>query len=157
MAEYKTLTAHLNASGLKIGIIASRFNHMLVEKLVDGAMDALERHGAKLADQTVAWVPGAWEIPVVAQKMARSKRFDGIICIGAVIKGSTNHYEHVAGESVKGIAQVSLETSVPLTMGMLTTDTLAQAIERSGTTAGNQGFAAAMAVIELCNLVRQVE
>lgn len=157
MGQPKKLSADLNAAGLKLGIVASRFNHFLVEKLVDGAMDAIERHGGKVEDQTIAWVPGAWEIPLVAKKMAMSRRYDGIICIGAVIKGSTNHYEHVAGEAVKGIAQVSLESGVPLTMGMLTTESLAHAIERSGTTMGNQGFSAAVAAIELCNIVRQIE
>lgn len=157
MSAPKKLIASLNASGLKIGIIASRFNHLLVEKLVDGALDAIVRHGGAAEDQTVAWVPGAWEIPLMAKKMAQSRQYDAIVCIGAIIKGSTYHFDYIAGEAVKGIAQVSIETGVPLTMGILTTDTLAQAIERSGTTMGNQGFSAALAAIELCNLIRQVE
>ena len=157
MSEINKIVAQMNAAGLKIGIVASRFNHLLVEKLVEGAVDALLRHGALKQDLTVAWVPGAWEIPLVAKKMAQSRKYDGIICVGVVIKGSTYHFDYVAGEAVKGIAQVSLETGVPLTFGMLTTENLAQALERSGATMGNQGHSAAVAVIELCNLIRQIE
>jgi 6,7-dimethyl-8-ribityllumazine synthase len=153
----KLAQADLNASGLRVAVIASRFNHFLVEKLVDGAVDALVRHGAKAEDQSVIWVPGAWELPVVTQRIARSRKFDAIVCVGVLIKGSTHHFDFVANEASKGIAQVSLETSVPVTMGILTTDTLAQAIERAGTTMGNQGWNASLAAIEVANLFRQLD
>ena len=157
MSAPRKLVANSNANGLKIGIVASRFNHFLVEKLVEGALDSLERHGALAQDITVAWVPGAWEIPLMAQKMALSKKYDGIVCIGALIKGSTHHFEYVSGGAVNGVAQVSLATGIPITLGILTTDNIAQAIERSGGTMGNQSSSAALAVIELCNLIRQIE
>ena len=157
MTVPKKLVGNMNASGLKIAIVASRFNNLLVEKLVEGAIDALERNGANTKDLTIAWVPGAWEIPLATKKLAKTKKYDGIVCIGALIKGSTQHFEYVAGEAVKGVAQVSLETGLPVTMGILTTENLAQAIERSGATMGNQGFNAAVAVIELCNLLKHVE
>lgn len=156
MSEVKKLAGNMNGSGLKIAIVASRFNQLLVDKLVEGALDALSRHGVASKDVVVALVPGAWEIPIVAKKLAESKKYDGIVCIGVLIKGSTQHFEYVAGEAIKGIEQVSLATGVPLTMGILTTDNLTQAIERSGATMGNQGYNAAIAAIELCNLIKLI-
>lgn len=155
--QYRSLNGSLNASNLKFAIIASRFNQFIVEKLANGALDALTKHGATRSDQALLWVPGAWEIPVVTKKAARSGQFDAIICVGALIKGSTYHFDYVANETCKGIAQIALETGVPVTMGILTTDTLEQAIERSGATMGNSGFNAAAAAIETINLLRQLE
>jgi len=154
--QNKILQGNLNAQGLKIAIVASRFNQMIVDKLVDGALHALTQHGAHHEQQTILWVPGAWEIPVAAQRCAKSRQFDAIICVGALIKGSTYHFEYVASEACKGIAAIALETGVPVTMGILTTNSLTQAIERSGATMGNIGYNAAMAAIETTNLLRQI-
>ena len=153
--NHQVLESNFNAQGLRCAIVASRFNQFLVEKLTEGALDALCRNGAKSEDQTLAWVPGAWEIPVVVKRLALSKKYDAIICVGVVLKGITSHFDYVAGEACKGIANISLETGVPVTMGIVTADTLTQAIERSGTTAGNYGWNAAMAAIEVANLFRQ--
>ena len=152
----KTYEGQLIAKDLKFGIIASRFNEFITGKLLEGALDALKRHGAVDGDIEVAWVPGAFELPVVAQKMALSKKYDAVICVGAVIRGSTPHFDYVAGEVAKGIAQVGMSTGVPTIFGVITTDSIEQAIERAGTKAGNKGFAAAESAIEMANLLRSM-
>lgn len=152
----KVLEGNLIAEGLKFGIVAGRFNEFIGSKLVSGAMDALKRHGVKEEDVTLTWVPGAFEIPVIAKKMALSRKYDGIICVGAVIRGSTPHFDYVSSEVSKGIAHVSLDTEVPVIFGVLTTDTIEQAIERAGTKAGNKGYDAAMTAIEMANLMKQL-
>ena len=144
----------LTAEGLHIGIVAARFNEFITNKLVSGAIDALKRHGVSDENITLAWVPGAFEIPLGAQKMANSHNFDAVICLGAVIRGSTPHFDYVAGEVTKGVAQVSLRTGVPIIFGVLTTENIEQAIERAGTKAGNKGFDAAMPAIEMANLLK---
>jgi 6,7-dimethyl-8-ribityllumazine synthase len=153
----KTIEANLNAAGKKFGIIASRFNDFIVGKLVDGAVDALTRSGAEDKDITVLKVPGAFEIPLVAQKMAAQKKYDAIICLGAVIRGATTHYDYVCAEVSKGIAAVSLETSVPVMFGIVTTETIEQAIERAGTKAGNKGFDVALGAVEMANLCQDMD
>ena len=150
----KVIEAGLHAKGMKTAIIASRFNNFIVEKLVDGAIDALVRHGADVADQTVVWVPGAWEVPLAAQQLAKRGGIDAIVAVGAVIKGGTPHFDFVAAEVGKGIAQVSLQSGLPITNGVLTTNTLEQSIERAGSKMGNKGWEAATAAIEMVNLVR---
>lgn len=152
----KTYEGQLVAKDLKFGIIASRFNEFITGKLLEGALDALRRHGAVDDDIEIAWVPGAFELPVVAQKMAQSKKYDAVICVGAVIRGSTPHFDYVAGEVAKGIAQVGMSTGVPAIFGVITTDSIEQAIERAGTKAGNKGFAAAESAIEMANLLRSM-
>lgn len=147
----------LTAQGLRFGIIAARFNEFITGKLVSGAVDALTRHGAVEADITLAWVPGAYEIPLAAQKMAGSHNFDAVICLGTVIRGGTPHFEYVAGEVAKGVAHVNLQTGVPTIFGVLTTENIEQAIERAGTKAGNKGFDSAMAAIEMANLMKNWE
>ena len=153
----KVLEGKLTAEGLRIGVVAARFNEFITNKLLGGAVDALVRHGAKEADITLAWVPGAFEIPLAAQKMAGSGKFDAVICLGAVIRGSTPHFDYVAGEVTKGVAQVTLQTGVPTIFGVLTTENIEQAIERAGTKAGNKGFDAAMTAIEMANLLKAWE
>lgn len=148
----KIIEAGLQAKGKKFGIIASRFNDFITGKLLDGALDALIRSGADDKDITVLKVPGAFEIPLAAQKMVRAGQYDAIICIGAVIRGATTHYDYVCAEVSKGIASVSLESDTPVMFGILTTETIEQAIERAGTKAGNKGFDVAMAAIEMANL-----
>lgn len=143
-------------NGLKIGIVASRFNEFIVSRLIGGAEDALVRHGVDTDDITLAWVPGAYEIPMIAKDMAKSGKYDAVICLGAVIKGSTSHYDYVCAEVSKGVAQVGLETGVPTIFGVLTTDTIEQAIERAGTKAGNKGYDVACTAIEMANLVDQM-
>lgn len=143
-------------SGIKVGIVCARFNEFIVSKLLTGAIDTLVRHDVPEEDITVAWVPGAFEIPVAAQKMAESDEYDAVICLGAVIRGATSHYEVVCSEVSKGIAQTSLKTGKPVMMGVLTTDTIEQAIERAGTKAGNKGSESAEAAIEMVNLFRQL-
>lgn len=150
----RTLEGNLIAEGLKFGIIAGRFNEFIGGKLVSGALDALKRHGAKEEDIELAWVPGAFEIPLIAKKMATSEKYDAIICVGAVIRGSTPHFDYVSNEVSKGIAHVSLETGTPVIFGVLTTDTIEQAIERAGTKAGNKGYDAAVTAIEMANLLK---
>ncbi len=145
---------NLIATGLKFGIITGRFNEFISSKLLGGAIDGLVRHGADESDIEVAWVPGAFEIPLLAQKMASSKKFDAVICVGAVIRGSTPHFDYVANEVSKGIAKVSLDTNIPVIFGVLTTDTIEQAIERAGTKAGNKGYDSAVTAIEMVNLLR---
>ena len=145
----------LVAEGLKFGIVVARFNEFITNKLVGGALDALRRHGAAEEDVEIAWVPGAFEIPLVAQKMAESRKYDAIICLGAVIRGATPHFDFVSSEVSKGVAHVGLEAKMPVIFGVLTTDTIEQAIERAGTKAGNKGFDAAMTAIETVNLLKQ--
>ncbi len=150
----KIIEGNLIAKDLRFGIVAGRFNEFISSKLLGGAIDALVRHGGDEGDIEVAWVPGAFEIPLVAQKMAAAKRFDAIICVGAVIRGSTPHFDYVASEVSKGIAKVSLDAGIPVIFGVLTTDTIEQAIERAGTKAGNKGYDAAVTAIEMANLLR---
>ncbi|MEW6593388.1 MAG: 6,7-dimethyl-8-ribityllumazine synthase [Thermodesulfobacteriota bacterium] len=152
----KFFEGNLQAKGKKFGIVLSRFNSFIAERLLEGAMDALVRSGASDKDIEVARVPGAYEIPLVAQKMARSKRYDAVICLGAVIRGATPHFDYVAGEVAKGVAQVSLETGIPVLFGVLTTDTIEQAIERAGSKAGNKGAECAIAAIEMVNLLGEM-
>ena len=139
----RTLEGNVVASGLKVAIVAARFNEFIVSKLIGGAKDALVRHGMKEDDITLAWVPGAFEIPLIAKQLAKSGKYDAIVCVGAVIKGATSHYDYVCAEVSKGIASVSLETNVPVAFGVVTTDNIEQAIERAGTKAGNKGYDAA--------------
>ena len=152
----KIIEGRLDAKGLKIGILVSRFNSFISDRLVDGAVDALLRHGADQDNLVVVRVPGAFEIPPAARKMAASGHYDALICLGAVIRGATPHFDYVSAEVSKGIAAVSMEAGIPVTFGVLTTDTLEQAIERAGSKAGNKGFDAAMAAIEMVNLYRSM-
>ena len=152
----KVLEGKLVSKGKKYGIVVSRFNEFISNKLLSGALDALVRHGVTEQEITVAWTPGAFEIPLVAQKMAASKKFDAVIALGAVIRGGTPHFDYVANEVSKGVAHVSLATGVPVLFGVLTTDTIEQAIERAGTKAGNKGYDAAVAAIEMANLMEQI-
>ncbi len=149
----KFFEGNLQAKGKKFGIVLSRFNSFIAERLLEGAIDALVRSGASDKDIEVARVPGAYEIPLIAQKMARSKRYDAVICLGAVIRGATPHFDFVANEAAKGIAQVGMETGIPVLFGVLTTDTIEQAIERAGSKAGNKGAECAIAAIEMVNLL----
>lgn len=149
----KIIEGNLVAKGLKIGIVAARFNEFIVSKLISGALDGLKRHGVEDDYIELAWVPGAFEIPLVAKKMAESEKYDAVICLGAVIKGSTSHYDYVCAEVSKGIASVSLESKKPVIFGVLTTDNIEQAIERAGTKAGNKGYDAAVSAIEMANLI----
>ncbi|ACV21770.1 6,7-dimethyl-8-ribityllumazine synthase [Slackia heliotrinireducens] len=142
--------------GIKVGIVLPRFNEFITGKLLDGALDALRRHNVADEDVTVAWVPGAFEVPVVAQKMAESDDYDAVIALGAVIRGATGHYDVVVNEVSKGIAQISLKTGKPVMMGVLTTDTIEQAVERAGTKAGNKGYECAVGAIEMVNVLRQL-
>ncbi|MDE5768615.1 MAG: 6,7-dimethyl-8-ribityllumazine synthase [Oscillospiraceae bacterium] len=150
----KILEGFYEGKGLKIAIVASRFNEFITSKLVSGAEDCLRRHHVNDDDMTLAWVPGAFEIPLVAKKLAKSGNYDAIICVGAVIRGATSHYDYVCAEVSKGIASVSLETEVPVLFGVLTTDTIEQAIERAGTKAGNKGYDCAMSALELVQVLR---
>lgn len=152
----KSFEGMLLGKGLKFGIVVSRFNEFIAQKLLEGAQDALVRHGTAEADIDIAWVPGSFEIPLVAKKLAQSGRYDAIICLGAVIRGGTPHFEYIAAEVTKGIAGVNLETGVPVAYGVITTDTLEQAIERAGTKEGNKGFDAAVSAIEMANLVKSL-
>ncbi len=141
--------------GMKVGIIASRFNEIIVNKLLGGAVDGLVRHGVEDANITAAWVPGAFELPLAAEKMAASGKYDAVICVGAVIRGDTSHYDLVCNEAAKGIAQVSLSTGVPVLFGMVTTENIEQAIARAGSKAGNKGYDCALSAIEMVNLLAQ--
>ena len=152
----KTIEAHLNAEGKKFALVVSRFNDFITDKLLSGALDALVRSGAKDNDIEIVKVPGAFEIPLVAKKVAIQKKVSAIICLGAVIRGATPHFDYVSAEVSKGIAQVSLESGVPIIFGVVTTDTIEQAIERAGTKAGNKGWSAAMAAVEMANLLEVV-
>jgi 6,7-dimethyl-8-ribityllumazine synthase len=147
----------ISAEGKKFGLVVSRFNDFVSDRLLAGAIDALSRHGARDEDMDIVKVPGAFEIPLMAQKMVEKERYDAVICLGAVIRGSTPHFEYVSSEVSKGVAMVGLESGVPVIFGVVTTDTLEQAIERAGSKAGNKGWAAAVAAIEMANLVESVE
>lgn len=144
------------AEGQRIGIVAGRFNEFITGKLLSGAIDAFVRHGGDEKDVDVAWVPGAFEIPLVAQKMVQCGKYDAVICLGAVIRGATPHFDMVANEATKGVAHVGLKTGVPVIFGILTTDSIEQAVERAGTKAGNKGFEAAVTAIEMINLLKQI-
>lgn len=151
-----TLEGKLVANNMKVGIVAARFNEFITNKLLGGAMDGLLRHDVKEEDITVAWVPGAFEIPLIAKKMAMSKKYDAVICLGAVIRGSTSHYDYVCNEVSKGVAAVSLESEIPVMFGVVTTENIEQAIERAGTKAGNKGYDCALGAVEMVNLIRQI-
>jgi len=153
----KTFEGSLVASNIKVAIVAARFNEFITSKLIGGAMDGLGRHGVQEADIHLAWVPGAFEIPLVAAKLANSGKYDAVICLGAVIRGSTSHYDYVCAEVSKGIATVSLQAQIPVLFGVLTTDTIEQAIERAGTKAGNKGYDCALRAVEMVNLIREIE
>ncbi len=146
----------LLGEGLRFGLVISRFNEFISKKLLEGAQDALLRHGVKEEDIEIAWTPGAFEIPLIAKKLAQSKKYDAIICVATVVRGGTPHFEYIAAEVAKGIAKVGLETGLPVIYGVITADTLEQAIERAGTKAGNRGFDAAMSAIEMANLLRDI-
>jgi 6,7-dimethyl-8-ribityllumazine synthase len=152
----KLYEGSLVGKGLKFGVVVSRFNEFITNKLLSGAQDALKRHDVAEEDIDIAWVPGAFEIPVVARKMAQSNKYNAVICLGAVVRGSTPHFEYVASEVSKGIAKIGLETGLPVTYGVVTADTLEQAIERAGTKAGNRGFDAAVDAIEMANLMKNI-
>ena len=151
-----TYEGHLDATGLRIALLASRFNETITKSLLDGAFSALRRHGLDDASITVAWVPGAFELPLAAKRLAASGEFDAVVCLGAVIRGATAHFDYVAGQSAAGCARASLDTGVPVIFGVLTTENIEQAIERSGTKAGNKGFDSAVAAIEMADLLRQL-
>lgn len=150
------IQGNLIAQGLRIGIAASRFNEFIVSKLIGGAQDSLERHGVDPSQMDLVWVPGAFELPLAAQKMAKSGKYDAVLCLGAVIRGSTPHFDYVCAEVSKGVAHVSLESQIPVVFGVLTTDSIEQAIERAGTKAGNKGSDAAVTAIEMANLLKQL-
>ena len=152
----KPFEGMLLGKGLKFGLVVSRFNDFITKKLVEGAQDALLRHGVSQDDIDVAWVPGSFELPLAAQKLAQTKRYDAVICLGAVIRGGTPHFDYIAAEVTKGIAQVGLASGLPVIYGIVTADTLEQAIERAGTKEGNQGFKAASSAIEMANLVKSI-
>ncbi|MBE5905536.1 MAG: 6,7-dimethyl-8-ribityllumazine synthase [Lachnospiraceae bacterium] len=153
----KTLSGNLVAKeNMKVAIVAARFNEFITSKLVSGALDGLTRHGVEDDNIAVAWVPGAFEIPILAQKMAKSGKYDAVICVGAVIRGNTSHYDYVCSEVSKGIAQVSLDSGVPVMFGVLTTDNIEQAIERAGTKAGNKGYDCALGAIEMVNVISNI-
>jgi 6,7-dimethyl-8-ribityllumazine synthase len=152
--KMKKIEGKVVAEGIKVGIVAARFNEFIVSKLVGGAVDGLVRHDVNEDDITVAWVPGAFEIPLIAKKMAKSGKYDAIICLGTVIRGQTSHYDYVCNEVSKGIAQVSLESEIPVMFGILTTENIEQAVERAGTKAGNKGYDCALGAIEMVNLMK---
>ena len=153
----KVYEGKLIAQGLRVAIVCARFNEFIVSKLLSGCLDALRRHGAREEDIAVAWVPGAFEIPLAASKLAESGRFDAVIALGAVIRGATSHYDYVCSEVSKGVAQVALNSDIPVMFGVLTTDTIEQAVERAGTKAGNKGSECAQGAIEMVNLIRELE
>ena len=153
----KTYEGNLISKNIKVGIVAARFNEFITSKLLSGAVDGLLRHDVKEEDIQVAWVPGAFEIPLIASRMAKSGKYDAVICLGAVIRGSTSHYDYVCSEVSKGISSVSLSSDIPVMFGVLTTDTIEQAIERAGTKAGNKGYDCALGAIEMVNLIREIE
>ncbi len=153
----RVVEGKLTAQGMKIAIVAARFNEFISGRLVSGALDCLKRHEASEDDISLFWVPGAFEVPVTAKKLAESKKYDGIICLGAVIRGATPHFDYVCAEASKGIAHVSLEYGLPVGFGILTTENIQQAVERAGSKAGNKGADAAVAVMEMVNLFREIE
>lgn len=153
----KIIEGNVVAENMRIAIVASRFNEFIVRRLFNGAVDGLVRHGVPDENITAAWVPGAFEIPLAADKMARSGSYDAVICVGAVIRGSTSHYEYVCAEVTKGIAHVTLESKIPVIFGVLTTENIEQAIERAGAKAGNKGYDAALSAIEMVNLIRKID
>ncbi len=153
----KTYEGNLVVNNIKVGIVAARFNEFITNKLIGGALDGLKRHNVKEEDISLAWVPGAFEIPLIASKMAKSGNFDAIICLGAVIRGNTSHYDYVCSEVSKGVAHVALNSDIPVMFGVLTTENIEQAIERAGTKAGNKGFDCAVGAIEMVNLIREIE
>ena len=152
----REIQGEYRGEGLKFGMVVGRFNSFISKELLKGALDAFLRHGVREEDLTVVWVPGSFEIPLVAKKLARSGDYHAVVCLGAIIRGATPHFEYVASECAKGVAQASLETGVPIIFGVLTTDTIEQAIERAGTKAGNKGFEAAMAALEMANLLAKL-
>ena len=152
-----TFEGKVVSKGIRVGIVASRFNEFIVSKLVGGAIDGLTRHDVSADDIDVSWVPGAFELPLIAKKMAATGRYDAVICLGAVIRGATSHYDLVCNEAAKGIAQVSLEAGIPVMFGVVTTDSIEQAVERAGTKAGNKGYDCALGAIEMVNLIREIE
>ncbi len=152
----KIYEGKLISEGLKFAIVVGRFNEFIGSKLLSGAIDALERHGTKEEDIEIIWVPGAFEIPLVAKKLAKTNKYDAVICLGAVIRGSTPHFDYVSSEVSKGIANASLETEIPIIFGVLTTDNIEQAIERAGTKSGNKGYDAAITAIEMANLLKEI-
>lgn len=153
----KTYEGNLVANDMKVGIVVARFNEFITSKLLGGAMDGLLRHDVKEEDIHVAWVPGAFEIPLIASKMAKSGKYDAVICLGAVIRGATSHYDYVCNEVSKGIATVSMNSDIPVMFGVVTTENIEQAIERAGTKAGNKGYDCALGAIEMVNLIREME
>jgi len=152
----KHFEGSLLGKGLRFGLVISRFNEFITKKLLEGAQDALRRHGVNEADIDIAWAPGSFEIPLVAKKLAQSKKYDAVICLSAVVRGGTPHFEYIAAEVTKGIAKVGLETGLPVIYGVITADTLEQAIERAGTKMGNKGFQAAEDAIEMANLLKSI-
>ncbi len=156
MSDHKTIEGKLSAEGMRFGIVSARFNAFFGDRLLDGALDGLIRSGAQSSAITVAKVPGAWELPIVAKRMAEAKRFDAILALGVVIRGHTPHFEYVAGESSKGLATVMLQSGVPVANGLITADTLEQAIERAGSKAGNKGYDAAITAIEMVSVLQQI-
>ncbi len=157
MEDIKTIEGNLDASDLRIVLLASRFNDFIVGQLLDGARNALLRHGAKNADINIVWVPGAYELPMAARKLSESRRYDAIVALGCVIRGATSHFDYVAGECAKGLARVMEQYDVPIGFGVLTTDTVQQALERAGTKSGNKGADAAISAIEMANLLRRLD
>jgi 6,7-dimethyl-8-ribityllumazine synthase len=155
-SDVTTYQGHLNGAGLRIALACSRFNELITDRLLAGARDALARHGVDDSSVVVVWAPGAFELPLVAQRLAASGEFDAVVCLGAVIRGATGHYEHVASQCAAGIQRAALSTDVPVIFGVLTTDTIEQAIERAGTKAGNKGFEAAVSAIEMADVLRQL-
>ncbi|HDP69121.1 MAG TPA: 6,7-dimethyl-8-ribityllumazine synthase [Candidatus Marinimicrobia bacterium] len=153
----KIIEGVLSAEKMKVAIVVSRFNDMVTKELLEGALDCLKRHGAAEDDVHVYWVPGAMEIPPVAKNVVNAKKYDGVICLGAVIRGATPHFDVVAAESAKGVARISMESEIPVIFGILTTDSIEQALERAGTKAGNKGWDAALNMIEMTNLVRIIK
>ena len=153
----KPFEGHLVSKDIRVGIVAARFNEFITSKLISGAMDGLVRHNVNEDNIHIAWVPGAFEIPLIASKMAKSGNYDAVICLGAVIRGATSHYDYVCNEVSKGIAAISLETGVPVMFGVVTTDNIEQAIERAGTKAGNKGYDCALGAIEMVNLLRSID
>ncbi len=153
----KVFEGNVVSENIRVGIVAARFNEFIVSKLVGGALDGLKRHGVDEKDVDIAWVPGAFEIPLIAKKMANSGKYDAVICVGAVIRGSTTHYDYVCSEVSKGIATVSMNSDIPVMFGVITTENIEQAIERAGSKAGNKGYDCALGAIEMVNLIREIE